>query len=81
MEIFVCWWQFNVSSETVGHKASGDWSLTVVPLQTSGQQEAEKGSLLVQLAFTAEDNTNRKSVGGPSFLEGEDQPGSKIKRS
>lgn len=72
MNIFVYLWQFNVSSGKVVRKARGDWSLTVVPLQTAGQQEAEKGALLVQLAFTAGDNRDRKSAQAPVFSEGED---------
>lgn len=37
--------------------------------------------MLVQLAFTAEDNTNHKSVEVRVFVEGEENSGSKIKRS
>lgn len=80
MELFVCWRQLNVSSEKVVQKSKGDCSLTVAPLQASGQQEAEKGALLVQLGFTAEDNTNHKSAEAHVFLEGEENSGSKIKR-
>lgn len=77
MELLVCWRQFSVSSEKVVQKFKGDCSLTVAPLQASGQQEAEKGALLVQLGFTAEDNMNHTSAEPHVFSEGEEIQGVK----
>ena len=68
-------------SESCPQVQKGSCSFTVAPLESSRQQETEKSALLVQLAFTAEDNTDRKSVGVGIFLEGEENWGSKIKRS
>lgn len=54
---------------------------TVAPFETSRLQERERAALLVQLAFTAEDNMSHRSVEIGVFLEGEENSGSKIKRS
>lgn len=68
-------------SESCPEGQRGSSSFTAAPFESSRHQETEKPALLVQLAFTAEDNTDRKSVGVRVFLEGEENWGSKLKRS